>query len=162
MSKVIKVGIAELNTAVAPERIRTSGLGSCVGVTLYDPKLNLAGLAHVMLPTSDIAKNGDVNVAKYADTAIPELIKRLVKLGSKPSRLEAKLAGGAQMFAFASASEMMRVGPRNVEACKKALFAYRIRVVAEDTGGNCGRTIEMDSSTGILTIRTVNQGIKEV
>jgi chemotaxis protein CheD len=162
MSSVIKVGIAELNTAIAPERIRTSGLGSCVGVTLYDPKMKLAGLAHVMLPTSQIAKNGDVNVAKYADTAIPELINRLVKLGSRPARLEAKMAGGAQMFAFASASEMMRIGPRNVEACKRILTQFNIRIVAEDTGGNCGRTIELDANTGVLMIRTVNQGIKEV
>ncbi|CFJ39637.1 Chemoreceptor glutamine deamidase CheD [Mycobacterium tuberculosis] len=66
------------------------------------------------------------------------------------------------MFAFLGTNDMMRIGPRNVEACKLALKGAQIKIVAEDTGGNCGRTIELDSTNGVLQIRTVNQGVKEV
>lgn len=162
MSKVITVGIADLNVAQSPDKIRTAGLGSCVGVCIYDPVKKLAGLAHIMLPSSEIAKKNEVNLAKYADTAIPALLKKMGELGGLRSRYEAKLAGGAQMFIFQSTSDTMRIGPRNVEACKEILAKNKIPIRAEDTGGNCGRTIELNAETGILSIRTVNQGTKEV
>lgn len=162
MNNVVKVGMADLNIVSAPNSIRTSGLGSCVGVCLYDPIHHIAGLAHVMLPSSDLAKQGQMNVAKYADTAIPALIKLLQERGGRVSNFQAKLAGGAQMFVFKSTSDVMRIGSRNVEACKLQLHAYRIPIIAEDTGGNCGRTIEMFALDGLLHIRTVNQGTKKV
>lgn len=162
VSKVLSVGIADLDVAQSPDKIRTAGLGSCVGVCIYDPVKKLAGLAHVMLPTSEIAKKNEVNIAKYADTAIPFLLQRMNELGGLKSRYIAKLAGGAQMFTFQSASDTMRIGPRNVAACKEILQAYNVPIHAEDTGGNCGRTIEFNAATGMLSIRTVNQGTKEV
>jgi chemotaxis protein CheD len=158
---IVKVGMADLNIAKSPDRIRTTGLGSCVGVVLFDSQNKIGGMAHVMLPDSSLSK-GIVNVAKYADTAIPKLIEDMEKAGANRRKLVAKLAGGAQMFSFSVASDAMRIGPRNVEACKIALQEARIPIIAEDTGGNCGRTIELDSSTGILNIRTVNQGVKEL
>lgn len=158
---IVKVGMADLNTAKSPNRIRTTGLGSCVGVVLFDSQSKIAGMAHVMLPDSSLSK-GVLNVAKYADTAIPKLIEDMERAGANTRRMVAKLAGGAQMFAFTSTSDTMRIGPRNVEACRIALQEARIPIVAEDTGGNCGRTIELDSCTGVLNIRTVNQGVKEI
>ncbi len=159
--EIIKVGMADLNIATGPNRLRTTGLGSCVGVTLYDPKANVVGMAHVMLPNSDLAR-GTLNVAKFADTAIPELLKRIEKAGASRSRLIAKMAGGSQMFAFATQSDLMRIGPRNVEACQKELEKLKIPIQSKDTGGSVGRTIEIDSTTGILHVRTVNQGEKEI
>ncbi|MEW9667658.1 chemotaxis protein CheD [Ammoniphilus sp. 3BR4] len=158
---IVKVGMADLNVAGSPDRIRTTGLGSCVGVTLFDQLTKVGGMAHVMLPSSTLGK-GEVNIAKYADTAIPKLISDMEKRGANRRRLVAKLAGGAQMFSFSSSSDIMRIGPRNVEACKEALKKEGIRVLSEDTGGNWGRTIEIDCSTGSLHIRTVNQGVKEI
>jgi chemotaxis protein CheD len=157
--QIVKVGIADMNSVKEPDLIRTSGLGSCVGVILYDPLQKIAGLAHVMLPDSSLAKNGSLNVAKYADTAIRELVSCLVKQGVRKGALKAKIAGGAQMFQFSSGSEMMRIGPRNVEAVKKQLSELHITLVGEDVGGNNGRTIEFDPKTSILQIRTVNKGI---
>jgi chemotaxis protein CheD len=162
MSDVIKVGMADLNIAVSPGRIRTSGLGSCVGVAIFDPVTKIAGLAHVMLPSSELAKQDQVNEAKYADTAIPLLLTLMKKQGGDVRHFQAKLAGGAQMFVFRSSSDAMRIGPRNVEACKEQLSRFGVPILAEDTGGNCGRTIELDAQSGILNIRTVNQGTKEV
>jgi chemotaxis protein CheD len=72
------------------------------------------------------------------------------------------MAGGAQMFAFAGSGDTMRIGPRNVESCKEMLVDLGIPLIAEDTGGNYGRTIELDSETGVLNIRSVQKGVKEL
>ncbi|MDR9503517.1 chemotaxis protein CheD [Brevibacillus agri] len=160
--EIIKIGMADLGVAKPPSKLRTTGLGSCVGVVLYDHIHRIAGMAHVMLPESSLAKSGEVTIGKYADTAIPHLIELMEKAGAQTRNIVAKIAGGAQMFAFLGSSDTMRIGPRNVEACKQALKEAHIRIVAEDTGGNCGRTIEMDATSGVLQIRTVNQGVKEV
>jgi len=160
--QVVKVGIADMNIVKGADHIRTSGLGSCVGVVVYDQSREIAGLAHVMLPDSSLAKAGSMNIAKYADTAVRELVNRLIKVGAKQVGLKAKIAGGAQMFQFANSNDLMRIGPRNVEAVKKELSALNISIVAEDVGGNSGRTIEFDPKTGILNIRTVNKGVREL
>ncbi|MBU5441788.1 chemotaxis protein CheD [Paenibacillus sp. MSJ-34] len=159
---LVKVGMADLNLVKGSGIIRTTGLGSCVGLTLYDPAAYIAGMAHIMLPSSDTAREGKMNVAKYADTAIPELLRLMERAGAVRSRLAAKMAGGAQMFAFQSMSETMRIGPRNAETCKSVLQQLAIPLLAEDTGGNYGRTIEMDCETGILHIRSVQFGEKEI
>ncbi|SCW42581.1 chemotaxis protein CheD [Paenibacillus tianmuensis] len=159
---LIKVGMADLNVAHLTGVLKTTGLGSCVGVTLFDAKAKVAGMAHVMLPTSDIAREGKLNIAKYADTAIPEMIRQMEDLGAQVKRMVAKMAGGAQMFAFGSQSDTMRIGPRNVESCKEMLSRYQISIIAEDTGGNYGRTIEFDCESGMLMIRSVQHGVKEL
>src|SRR5690625_4749710 len=100
MTTVVKVGIADLNTVTAPDTIRTSGLGSCVGVVIYDTANKIAGLAHVMLPDSALTKQAEFNEYKYADTAIDILVDQLVRIGARKSHLKAKIAGGAQMFQF--------------------------------------------------------------
>ncbi|WP_207671204.1 chemotaxis protein CheD [Paenibacillus cymbidii] len=159
---VIKVGMADLKVAQLVGLLKTTGLGSCVGVTLFDARTKVAGMAHVMLPSSEIAKEGNLNISKYADTALPDMIRRMEALGASVARMEAKLAGGAQMFAFSQASDTMRIGPRNVDSCKAMLGKYAIPIKGEDTGGNYGRTIEFDCATGKLLIRSVQQGIKEL
>ncbi|MBU9714529.1 chemotaxis protein CheD [Evansella tamaricis] len=162
MSEVIKVGMADLNYANSPDTIRTSGLGSCVGVIIYDEKVSTCGMAHIMLPHSSLARNGDIHRPKYADTAVEDLIENLVKRGSPEYRLRAKMAGGAQMFQFASTNEVMRIGPRNVESVREILKSYHIRIISEDVGGNSGRTIEFNPKTTVLEIRTINQGIRRI
>ncbi|WP_077617838.1 chemotaxis protein CheD [Bacillus sinesaloumensis] len=161
-NQVIKVGIADMNVITAPDLIRTSGLGSCVGVVIYDQAKKVAGLAHIMLPSSASTKAGNLNIAKYADTAIEELIQRIIKIGGRAKSLKAKIAGGAQMFHFQTGSDIMRIGPRNVEAVEAELQRFNILVVASEVGGSNGRTIEFDPATAILKIRTVNKGIKEI
>lgn len=160
--RIVKVGMAELNIITGHGLIRTTGLGSCVGLTLFDPHTKVAGLAHVMLPTSDIAREGVLNVAKYADTAVPSLLEQLLSNGAMKSRIVAKMAGGSQMFTFAGTGDSMRIGPRNVESCKIKLSELGIPLIAEDTGGNYGRTIELNCESGILFIRSVQKGVKEL
>lgn len=151
---LIKVGMADMKTGQAPARLLTSGLGSCVGLCLWDSLTRIGGMAHIMLPDSTKAKVTG-NPAKFADTAVPELIKALEQIGAVRRRLKAKIAGGAQMFSFGGEHEIMKVGQRNVEAVKMALNSWQIPLLAEDTGGNIGRTIEFDLESGLLIIRTM-------
>ncbi|MEG9296678.1 chemotaxis protein CheD [Mangrovibacillus sp. Mu-81] len=162
VQSVVKVGIADMNTLKEEGSIRTSGLGSCVGVVLYDDYLKIAGMVHVMLPSSSIAKEKPLNAAKYADSGVEELIHKLKDMGAGMNRLKCKMAGGAQMFQLSSKSELMRIGPRNIEAVKQVLMKNNIPVVAEELGGNKGRTIEFFVSESNLHIRTVNEGTKIV
>ncbi|APH05235.1 chemotaxis protein CheD [Bacillus weihaiensis] len=157
---VVKVGIADFNVVTAPNIIRTAGLGSCVGLILFDKYSKKAGLAHIMLPDSSLAQKGNLNQAKYADTAIPLLLDKLKESGANIHSLKAKMAGGAQMFQFQTASEMMRIGPRNIESVRMVLLRSQIPLISEDVGGSSGRTIEFNPDTCDLMIRTVNQGTK--
>ncbi len=161
MDSVIRVGMADLQSSKHPCIITTLGLGSCVGISLYDSATRVTGLAHIMLPNSQQARNNS-NTAKFADTAIVKLVDDMVALGAVKTRLVAKLAGGAQMFAFSDSSEMMRIGSRNVAASKETLQNLKIPIVSEDTGGNYGRTIEINSLTGVLFVKTIGHGLKEI
>ncbi len=159
---MIKVGMADMNVTAYPGALTTLGLGSCVGIALYDPTTKIAGLAHIMLPDSTQIKNNS-NIAKFADTAAVKLVDDMVKIGAKRNKLIAKLAGGAQMFAFGDASnDMMRIGYRNAIASQEILAKLGIPVVAQDTGKNYGRTVELYSENGILRIKTIGYGIKEI
>lgn len=159
MRKMIKVGMADLNICLPPDRITTLGLGSCVGVVIYDPGRKISGMVHVMLPDSTKIKNNE-NLAKFADTGIDELIRRLVKAGASRMSLVSKIAGGAQMFAFNSNNDMLRIGDRNVEAVKEKLKQLRIPILAQDTGLNYGRTIEFNPETAELFIKSVGKPSK--
>lgn len=159
-TELIKVGMADLNIGKSPAVLTTLGLGSCVGITLYDPQAKVGGLAHIMLPDSTQIKN-NTNLAKFADTGIDLLIERMIGNGAKVQRMVAKIAGGAQMFAFQHMDENMRIGARNIQAVKERLSYYKIPILANDTGENYGRTIELYTDTGKLVVKTIGHGTKE-
>ena len=161
MSKVlgaVKVGIADLNVVEHPGSISTIGLGSCVGVVTYDEQIRIAGLVHVMLPDSSIAKTEDFKQGKFADTGIATLIEMMLQKNAKKSRMKAKIAGGAQMFTNQSGKDTIRIGPRNIDAVKEVLTEHNIPLLAEDVGGNKGRTIEFSTESLLLKVRTIQQG----
>lgn len=157
MPELIKVGMADLKVGKAPDSIVSYGLGSCVGIALYDPQTKVGGLAHIMLPDSTQARATD-NTAKFADTALPVMLDLIIAMGGSRNRLTAKIAGGSQMFSFAQATEVMRIGDRNSEAVKSVLKSLAIRLLAEDVGGNYGRTVELLLDSGTFLIKTVNKG----
>ncbi len=158
---IIKVGMADLNICKSPDMITTLGLGSCVGITLYDPVTKIGGLAHVMLPDSTQIRN-NTNIAKFADTGIDELLKRVVAAGANKSRLVAKIAGGAKMFAVSGTSDMGRIGDRNAEAARAKLKQLGIKLLVDETGLNFGRTIELYCENGDLHIKAVGKPEKIV
>lgn len=153
----IIVGMADLNTTKDNGILVTLGLGSCVGIALYDPVAKVAGLAHSMLPDSKEIKNNS-NVAKFVDLATIKLTKDMLLMGAKQDRIVAKIAGGAQMFSFGATHQNMRIGDRNVEASEYILRRLGIKVLAKDVGKNFGRTVEIHSENGKLIIRTIENG----
>lgn len=161
MNDTIQVGIAELKIGKSPEKIITIGLGSCVGVTLYDPISKIGGMVHIMLPNSKEIKNND-NVAKFADTGIPKLLQEVIKKGAKKNNIVAKMAGGAQMFNLSTNNNALRIGDRNIIATKKILQELNIPIKANDTGQNYGRTIILDLNTGGLLVRAIGKSEKQI
>ncbi len=156
---VIKVGIADLNVCKAPDMITTIGLGSCIGIALYDPVTKIGGLVHIMLPDSTQIKNNTI-AAKFADTGIEELVHRMISAGASKTRIVAKIAGGAKMFEINSSSELGSVGDRNAEASRAKLKQLGIRLLAEDVGKNFGRTVELYCETGDFHIKSVGKTLK--
>lgn len=161
MSELIKVGMADYKTGRNPSSLISYGLGSCVGIALYDSLNKIGGLAHIMLPDSTQARSAE-NPAKFANTALPIMLDEMLRMGASKGRIVAKIAGGAQMFTFANATDVMRVGERNSEAVRMLLKKMDIRIIADDTGGNYGRTVELRLDTGIYRVRTIAQGEKEL
>lgn len=155
MAEIIKVGMADLKVCKAPDALTTLGLGSCVGIAMWDTSSGVGGLSHIMLPDSTKIKNNS-NIYKFADSAIDELIRQLVDKGAARSRLKGKIVGGASMFAFQSQNEAMQVGKANVEAVRNKLRKEGIPLIAKDTGGSRGRTIVFYPQTGKIMIRTVD------
>ena len=157
----IKVGMADLNICKAPDMITTLGLGSCIGIAVYDPVLKIGGLAHIMLPDSTQMRNNS-NIAKFADTGIEELIRMVVMAGANKRRLVAKIAGGAKMFEVSGLSTVGNVGERNAQASRAKLKQLGIPLLAEDTGLNFGRTVELYPETGEFRIKAVGKTIKSI
>jgi len=136
-------------------------LGSCVGIAIRYPVTKIGGLSHVMLPDSTEINNNS-NIHKFADTGIEELVKQIVAKGANRSRLVAKIAGGAQMFAFQTNNATMRVGDRNVQASLKKLKELNIPVLAQDTGDSYGRTVIFYPENGDYIIRAVGKPEKVI
>jgi len=152
------VGMADLKVAKAPDKLTTLGLGSCVGITLYDKARKIGGMAHCMLPSYKGFEGQ--NKAKFVDSAVIELINHLVRIGASRGALVAKIAGGAHMFGNSQNNDLLKIGERNAAAGLAILKQLAIPVHANDTGGTRGRTIELDIDSGSLKIRVVGAGEK--
>ena len=161
MSEVIKVGMADLKTGRDTDVITTLGLGSCIGIALYDPSTKIGGLAHIMLPDSTAIKNNS-NIAKFADTGIEELLNQMIKMGARKNMIVAKIAGGAKMFQMNGGSIVGNVGERNAESSRETLKKLGIRLIAEDTGLNYGRTVELYCENGNFLIKSVGKDVKMI
>lgn len=161
MQEEIKIGIGDLNTAKSPIPLITIGLGSCVGIAIYDSVTKIGGLAHIMLPDSSQFSNV-TNKMKFADLAIPMLIEKLLRMGCSKRNLKAKIAGGAAMFNFSDQKMTMNIGERNVNAVKETLKKQNITILSEDTGGNKGRTIKLCTESGKLTVKVIGVATKEI
>ncbi len=150
------VNIAQIKTVRPPDVLCALGLGSCVGVVLYDPDTRVCGMIHVLLPESgeDVTEEGKT---KFADTGIRELADVVVKAGGRRASLRAKLAGGAAVLTFKqNMGTGAGVGQRNGEACLKALSELRIAVEGKDLGGNLGRSIYFDPEKNLLSVKKIS------
>ncbi|MEA1908615.1 MAG: chemotaxis protein CheD [Euryarchaeota archaeon] len=167
MPEIIKVGMADLKVAAEPGVLITIGLGSCVGIALYDATTRVGGLAHIMLPTSKHTSNksngADLNPMKYADTAVDMTLRIMAQKHAIKKNITAKIAGGAHMFSCAKdSSSFLKVGDNNVAAVKEKLKREEIRLLSEDVGLNYGRTVELHTNDGKYVIKTIAKGSKVI
>ena len=164
MDKAHHVGMAEMVVVSAPESLVTLGLGSCIGLVLYDQAAKVAGMVHIMLPDSRGAGGKALEKpGKFADTAVPALIAEVCRKGAVRSRLKAKIAGGSQMFALPGAqTDFLAVGSRNAKETEEMLKKHGIPLSAADTGGNKGRTVEFSTKTWMLTVKVLGKRTAEI
>lgn len=160
MMASLTVGISDLKACRKPDVLVTYALGSCVGICLMDSTTGIGGLSHIMLPDSTAAANGAATPMRFADTAIPMLVRQVTALGASRPRLKAKIAGGAVMFA--TNNDKFNIGERNIKAVKDALRKEGIPIIAEDTGLNYGRTVYFYPETGIMEVKAATQGVKQL
>jgi chemotaxis protein CheD len=159
MGEAIMVGMAEIKVTTSPDDILIAlGLGSCVGICAYEPNVGVAGMAHVVLPESQ--GNESAN-GKFADTAIPGLIRQMVEMGAVTSRIRIAIVGGAQLFAFNGTGVRLEIGPRNARAVTAALEKACIPVVATDLGGSAGRTVHL-TGDGRVRLKVIGTAEREL
>lgn len=157
MSNTVTVGISDLNVVVSPQELVTYALGSCVGICLYDGVARVAGMSHIMLPSSAQLPNQNQPM-RFADTAVVMLVKKMELKGANRARLRAKIAGGAQMFAATGNTAISNIGQRNVAAVRAVLSQLRIPIVADDTGADFGRTVFFSAETGAMLVKSAKKG----
>ncbi|MBI3549722.1 MAG: hypothetical protein HY078_11840 [Elusimicrobia bacterium] len=146
----IDVAMGDVQVARSPSILKVASLGSCMAVILYDTKTKTGGLAHVMLPlASAVDKSVSARPGKYADIAIPALLKRI---NASPATLVGWLVGGANMFPKL-ANPHLQVGKRNMEVAREQFKKTGIRCLEEDVGGVTGRTVELFTATGEVWVR---------
>lgn len=157
MSGLITVGISDAKIAESPGTLVTYALGSCIGICLYDGTVKIGGLAHIMLPY--LPESGsDEQIWRYADSSLPAVVREMESMGCRKERMLAKIAGGAKMFEVADDSTFGSIGARNIGAVRETLQKLRIRIAAEDTGLNYGRTVYFYAETGIMVVKSFANG----
>ena len=160
MTKEYIVEVATYRVARNPTKLTCLGLGSCLGIALYEPRARIGGLAHAMLPRFEEGKYR-TKPSRYVDTSIYLMIDEILELGGKKHNIIAKIVGGAQMFT-PSENEILEIGPRNIKTAYRILEKERIKIIGKDIGGNQGRTITFDITTGKISIRTTGKQLRNI
>ena len=159
MGEALMVGMAEVKVSAQPDNVFIAlGLGSCIGICAYDAHAGIAGMAHIVLPQSS---QGNHPPGKFADTAVPELLRQMISAGATAARIRIALTGGAQLFAGNATLPRMDIGPRNAEAVKQELAKHSCAVIASDLGGSAGRTVHLFGD-GRIRVKTIGQGEREL
>ena len=159
---LLSIGLGEMQVSGDPGVVMVCyGLGSCIGLSLYDPVAKIGALAHIVLPDSSLSRAGDAE-SKYANSCVPFVLDKLLKKGAKANRLIIKIAGGAQVLQVAGLKNRLDIGARNTEAVREAMIKAGLTLKAQDVGGNFGRTMQFFINTGKITIKTVGKGEKEL
>lgn len=151
--KSLIVGIADMAASndVGAELV-THSLGSCLGITLYDPVVKCGGLLHIMLPDSSIdAGKAQSRPLMFVDSGVPRLIKAVLGVGANKARMVVKVAGGARLL---NDGKLFNIGERNLTQLVAHLKAYGLRIHAHDTGGRVSRTLKLALATGEVTIHS--------
>ncbi|HEX2208958.1 MAG TPA: chemotaxis protein CheD [Longimicrobium sp.] len=150
------VKVAQAAVGGPDDTLVTLGLGSCVAILLHDAEARVGGLAHILLPEPALSRDQG-NASKFATTAVPALVREMARMGARPGRLKARLVGGAAMFQTLMVPGSLNMGARNINASRQALEAAGIPVVAEDVGGDYGRSVRFYVGAGKTTVSSVGK-----
>jgi len=153
----IRVKVADAAAAQGDAMLTTIGLGSCVAIVLHDADRTIGGLAHILLPSESLAQDRS-NRAKFPASAVPLLLEEMQRLGARPTRITARLVGGASMFAALMPAGGLQMGERNLLATRDALGKARLPIVGEDVGGGHGRSVFFDIQSGEVQVRSMVKG----
>lgn len=154
----VRVKVADYAVRRGAHVLSTIGLGSCVAIALYDRATQIGALAHILLPSQAMSRETS-NPAKFPETVVPMMIEEMRRLGAgDPSRMSAKIIGGASMFGQLVSGSGVNVGERNVTATRDALIAAHVPLVAEDTGLDYGRSVYFHLSDGRVEVRSLRRG----
>jgi chemotaxis protein CheD len=153
----IRVKVADLAVADASGLLVTVGLGSCVAIVLHDAQAQVGGLAHVLLPSTGMSQDR-TNRAKFPSTAVPLLCERMQALGARTGRIRARIVGGASMFTSLLSATGLQIGERNVVATRAALERAGIPIVAQEVGGDYGRSVYFHVRDGRLIVKSLRAG----
>ena len=150
MTKV--VDIADFQVSDDPRStLVTYSLGSCIGVSIWDPKVKVGGMLHYMLPDSSIsADKAKANPAMFADTGIPSLFRATYELGAVKKNLIVKVAGGSQLL---DDNGTFNIDKRNYAMLRKIFWKAGVLIDSEDFGGSISRTVRLEVGTGRVTVR---------
>lgn len=159
ISQEIKIGISDYKVSQSPNKLITLGLGSCVGIAIYDKREKIGGLSHIMLPDSSFFKR-NIKPEKFADLAIPKMIDEITN-GGNHRNLVSKIAGGASMFNFPNGNSNS-IGERNTMAVENILNKLNIPIIGKDIGGKIGRTMIVDLDQFNVSIRNGNKEIAAI
>jgi len=158
---IIEVQMAQMQVSAAPAVLVTKGLGSCLGITFYDPVKKIGAMAHPMLPDFNKARL-QANPDRFVDSVIKRAFEEMAKKGCVSSRIEVKMFGGAHMFSFINPDSALNVGQRNIEMALAIFQELNIKIFGQEIGGTFGRTIFLDLNTGKVLVKTISWGEKEV
>jgi chemotaxis protein CheD len=154
----VVVDIADLAVSREPDAaLITYSLGSCIGVSIWDPVAHVGGMLHYMLPESQLSpEKARSNPAMFGDTGIPRLFRAAYELGAVKNRLIVKVAGGSQLL---DDNGTFNIGKRNYLALRKIFWKNGVMIKAENVGGSISRTLKLIVATGVVTVKSRNQEV---
>lgn len=153
----VRVKVADFAVANGDTMLVTVGLGSCVAIVLHDAQAQVGGLAHVLLPSTGMSQDRN-NRAKFPSSAVPLLCERMQALGARSGRIRARIVGGASMFTSLLSATGLQIGERNVIATRVALERAGIPIVAQEVGGDYGRSVYFTVQDGTLVVKSLKAG----
>jgi len=155
------VGMAAMQVSKDPRiTIVTYALGSCIGITIYDPLAKVGGLLHYMLPESSTnPEKASKNPFMFADTGVPLLFQEAYRLGGEKTRMRVRVIGGAQLL---DDSGYFNIGKRNYMTLRKILWVNNVLIQGEEVGGQVNRTVRLEIDSGRVWVKTSGDGEKEL
>jgi chemotaxis protein CheD len=157
LDNTLAVGLGEIKVSRQPEDVLVAyGLGSCVGIGVYDPVARVAGLLHAVLP--ERTNGADALSPKFVDSGIPALLKELEHMGAIRRRLIIRIAGGANMLLAPGFKQSFNIGDRNVAATRVTLANLGLPIRGEAVGGQTGRTVRLLVGSGRMTVKVLGTG----